>query len=166
MIFALLASVFFVSCKSVKVTTPSSEEDLPVTTALRKEYHEEQVRNDFRAVSEEVKNKFLKSYKADTKEYSILFFTKGFEGERVVVTSGESSVYDGSVKTNKVTGLAKNMRINNTEITIIYDEKTDKGIVLNSELAKKHKFIYVMKDINNEEKPYKVTFSDLLRPEK
>lgn len=166
MIFALLASVLFVSCKSVKVTNPSSAEDYPVKVALKKEYYEEQVRNDFRAVSEEVKNKFLRAYKADTSEYSILFFTQGFEGERVVVSNGESKVYDGGVKTNKVTGLAKNMRINNTEITIIYDEKTDKSISLNSELAKKHKFIYVMKDVKNDEKPYKVTFSDLLRPEK
>jgi len=70
------------------------------------------------------------------------------------------------VTTDKKTGLAKNMRILNTTETTIYDQATKKTIYIDPQKAMKHKFIYVMKELSNEDKPYKITYSDKLRPAK
>lgn len=165
----LMLSFTLIMCKS----TPVGGNDKPTSNAASKSedkkeelYFTEQVRNDFRAVSEEVKNDFLRAYKATEPQYSILFFTQGFNGEQITVKNSNGTVYKGSVLTDKTTGLAKNMRILNTENNSIYDQATKKTIFIDTKMAKQYKFIYVMKDLSNTEKPYKITYSDLLRPEK
>src|SRR5690606_27720771 len=125
----------------------------------------EDVRNDFRSVSEQTKNKFLEGYKATEKQYSILFFTQGFTGEQIHVKNDKGSVFKGSVITNKKTGLAKNMRILNTSTNSIYDQPTNKTIFIDTRMAYQNKFVYVMKNLSNKKKPYKITYSTLLRPE-
>lgn len=168
----LVAVLSIVSCKTSKknmvADDTKNEKDKKVLVKKDKEeiFYTEQVRNDFRAVTETAQKKFLESYNATDKEYSILFFTQGFTGEEVVVKNDKNTLYKGMVFTDKSTGLAKNMRIANTDITSIYDKATKKTIYIDTDKARKHKFIYVMKGNANEDKPYKITFSDKLRPEK
>ncbi len=168
-IFFLFAILAFASCKTTKTVKSSAdkkEEKKELVKKAESIYYTEQVKNDFRAVSESAKLKFLEAYKATDKQYSILFFTQGFNGEDVVVKNDNETLYKGSILTNKRTGLAKNMRILNTEETSIYDKATKKTIYLKTDKAHKHKFIYVMKSNENDDKPYKITYSDKLRPEK
>lgn len=168
-IFFLVATLVFVSCKPAKIadkTTIEKKESKTETKKGNTVYYTEQVKNDFRAVSENAQFKFLEAYKATEKQYAILFFTQGFSGEEIVVKNDNETLFKGSVLTNKKTGLAKNMRIVNTEETSIYDKATKKTIYLKTDKARKHKFIYVMKGNINDDKPYKITYSDKLRPEK
>lgn len=167
-----VAVLSIVSCKTSKKNTvkdaDKNEKDKKELVRKDKEevFYTEQIKNDFRSVTETAQKKFLESYNATDKEYSILFFTQGFTGEEVVVKNDNNTLYKGMVLTNKRTGLAKNMRIVNTDVTSIYDKATKKTIYINTDKARKHKFIYVMKGNVNEDKPYKITFSDKLRPEK
>ncbi len=167
----LICGLAIVSCKTAKTNTAndsSKKHDKRELFRKGKEevYYTEQIKNDFRAVTENVQYKFLQSYQATEKQYSILFFTQGFNGEEIHVKNDEGTLFKGSVLTNKKTGLAKNMRIVNTEVTSIYDKATKKTIYINSDKAAKYKFVYVMKGNMDDEKPYKITFSDKLRPEK
>lgn len=164
----LLFSSLLTMCKSTPVGgngKPIEEEPLKNEDKKDELYYTEQVKNDFRSVPESGKKKFLEGYKATESQYSILFFTQGFSGEQLTVKNSQGTVYKGSVLTNNKTGLAKNMRIINTENNSIFDQATKKTIYIDTKLASKHKFIYVMKDLSNKEKPYKITYSDLLRPE-
>src|SRR5690606_5777799 len=167
-----LGMLSVVSCKttakknSEKDSDTNDKKELVRSDKKEEIFFTEQTRNDFRAVSESAQQKFLEAYNATDKQYSILFFTQGFNGEDVIVKNGNSTLYKGSVLTNKTTGLAKNMRIVNTEVTSIYDKATKKTIYINTNKASKHKFVYVMKGNPDEEKPYKITYSDKLRPEK
>lgn len=151
-----LFSLTIVACKSKKVTL----------TEKTSQNYSEQVRNDFRAVSEKVQKEFLKSYKATEDEFSILFFTKGFFGEEISVNNNNQKVFKGLMLSDKKTGLAKNMRILNTQTTEIYDAGTNQKIIIEKNQVDGHKFIYIMKDTSNKEKPYKITYSNKLRPAK
>lgn len=169
LLLLLLFSSLLTMCKSTpfggngKTATEESSKSEDKKDEL---YYTEQVRNDFRSVSESAQKKFLEGYKATDAQYSILFFTQGFNGEQITVKNTKGTVFKGSILTNKKTGLAKNMRIINTENNSIYDQATKKTIFIDTKLASKHKFIYVMKDLSTPEKPYKITYSDLLRPER
>ncbi len=167
----LICVFTIVSCKTSKKSTVKDTDSNNKKELVRKDkeeavFYTEQIKNDFRSVTESAQIKFLESYNAVDKEYSILFFTQGFTGEEVVVKNDKNTLYKGMVFTNNKTGLAKNMRIVNTEVTSIYDKATKKTIYINTDKARKHKFIYVMKGNVNDDKPYKITFSDKLRPEK
>lgn len=170
--FLVACSLMFFSCKTAKTTkdTPVSTEKNTKkekeSTKLDKIYYTEQIRNDFRAVSESTQYDFLVAYKATEPRYSILFFTQGFNGEEITVKNDNGTLFKNKVVTNEQTGLAKNMRIVNTSITSIYDKATRKTIYISTEKAGKHKFIYVMKGNPDDEKPYKITYSDKLRPER
>lgn len=168
----LVAVFSIISCKTVKKNTvnDTDKNEKNKKELVRKDkeevFYTEQIKNDFRAVSESAQAKFIEAYKATDKQYSILFFTQGFNGETVTVKNDKETLFKGMVLTNKKTGLAKNMRIVNTNSTSVYDSATKKTIYINEEKAQKHKFIYVMKGNVNDDKPYKITFSDKLRPEK
>lgn len=165
--------LMFYSCKSLK---PSNDSTAKTEKNTKKEaekesksdeiHYTEQIRNDFRAVNENTQYEFLVAYKATDPHYSILFFTQGFDGEEVTVKNDNGTLFKNKVKTNPDTALAKNMRIVNTSITSIYDKSTRKTIYLHPENASKYKFIYVMKGDPADEKPYKITYSDKLRPER
>jgi len=168
-LFFLVITLIFVACKPAKIAETNKSETSEKKEEVRKNreiYYTEQVKNDFRAVTENAQFKFLEAYNATEKQYGILFFTQGFKGEEIVVKNDNETLYKGSVLTNKRTGLAKNMRILNTEETSIYDKETKKTIYIKGDKARKHKFIYIMKGNANEDKPYKITYSDKLRPEK
>lgn len=166
----LICGLAIVSCKTAKKTTSNDKEDNKEKKELvrkdEKVYYTEQIKNDFRSVTPNAQQKFLEAYNATEKQYAILFFTQGFSGEDIVVKNDSETIFKGVVLTNKKNGLAKNMRINTTEETSIYDKSTKKTIYIKGDKARKHKFIYVMKGNADEDKPYKITFSDKLRPEK
>ncbi len=167
----LLCVFTIASCKTTKKNTEKQNETTAKRELIKSDkkeevFYTEQVKNDFRSVTETAQRKFLESYNATDKEYSILFFTQGFTGEEVVVKNDKNTLYKGMVFTDKSTGLAKNMRIVNTDVTSIYDKATKKTIYLNTDKASKHKFIYVMKGNVTDAKPYKITYSDKLRPER
>jgi len=167
-----VCSITFFSCKTAKTVTNTSsttekESKIEKDAAKADEiYYTEQVKNDFRAVSESTQYDFLVAYKATEPQYSILFFTQGFNGEEITVKNDNGTLFKNKVVTNEQTGLAKNMRIVNTSITSIYDKASRKTIYIGTEKAGKHKFIYVMKGDSDDEKPYKITYSDKLRPER
>jgi len=167
----LLLLLLFAMCKTPQTvynTNPSdkSKKEERNKKEERDIYYTEQTKNDFRAVSEAVQKKFLNDYQAADEQFTILFFTQGFYGEVITVKNNDDVLYKDMVTTDKKTGLAKNMRILNTSETSIYDQATKKTIYIDMEKAAKHKFIYVMKDLSNEDKPYKITYSDKLRPAK
>ncbi len=164
----LLLLALFAMCKTPQTVFNSgnSEKKEEKKREESKIFFTEQTRNDFRSVSESVQKKFLHDYKASEKQYSILFFTQGYYGEVITVKNNGETLYKDMVTTDKNSGLAKNMRILNTVETSIYDQATKKTIYIDSEKAMKHKFIYVMKDLSSEDKPYKITYSDKLRPAK
>lgn len=167
--FLFLVTLLFAMCKTPKLatdTTTKKAERKKEAVAERPIFYSEQVKNDFRAVSEGVKDKFLNDYNAAEARYSILFFTKGFHGEEITVKNAEGKIFSDMMTTSKSSGLARNMRILNTLETEIYDAGNGKTIYINSEMAQKYKFIYVMKDLSNEDIPYKITYSDKLRPAK
>lgn len=155
--------LLFTMCKSKEIGSDGSRKE--EKTKSEKIYYTEQTKNDFRAVSDKVQKKFLKDYKADTEEFAILFFTKGFNGELITVKNEEGEIFKDIVFTDKETGLAKNMRIKSAVETEIYDKGTKKKIYIKPESVGKHKFIYIMKDTSGEQ-PYKITYSDKLRPAK
>lgn len=159
----ILLILLFATCKSKKNGVDISKKERKEKT--EKIYFTEQTKNDFRAVSDKVQKKFLKDYKADTPEYAILFFTKGFNGEEITVKNQEETIFKDIVFTDKTTGLAKNMRIKVGLETEIYDKESKKKIYIKPESVGEHKFIYIMKD-TKDEKPYKITYSDKLRPAK
>lgn len=170
---AILAAfgLLFYSCKSLKPSnTSTNENEKSNKKETEKEsksdeiHYTEQIRNDFRAVNENTQYNFLVAYKATEPRYSILFLTQGFNGEEITVKNDHGILFKNKVKTNPETALAKNMRIVNTDITSIYDKSTRKTIYIHPENASKYKFIYVMKGDPTDEKPYKITYSDKLRP--
>lgn len=166
----IFTSLLFVlaSCKSKKVAVQSDSKteiiDKTEEKAEREIFYTEQVRNDFRTVSDKTRDEFLNGYRATDKKYSILFFTQGFNSEEITVKNEDGVLFKGLVATDKNTGLAKNMRILNTKETEIYDKGSRKTIYISPEMAGKHKFIYVMKGNPDKDKPYKITYSDNLRP--
>ncbi|HLV45427.1 MAG TPA: hypothetical protein VKY32_00140 [Flavobacterium sp.] len=168
--FLIFTSALFLlaSCKSKKVAVQAEGKTETIEKTEEKSereiFYTEQVRNDFRAVSDKTRDEFLNGYRATDKKYSILFFTQGFNSEEVTVKNESDVLFKGLVTTDKSTGLAKNMRIVNTEETEIYDAGSKKTIYIAPEMASKYKFIYVMKGNQSEEKPYKITYSDNLRP--
>lgn len=159
----LFLILLFAMCKSKKNVTDSVIDEKGKKTETI--YYTEQTRNDFRSVSEKVQKKFLKDYKADSEEYAILFFTQGFNGEEITVKNEEGEIFKGIVFTDKETGLAKNMRVKSAIETEIYDKETKKKIYIKPESVSTNKFIYIMKETGGE-KPYKITYSNKLRPAK
>ena len=104
-LLVLLSVMAFVSCKTSKIKShdanKKNEKKEVVKTTKNEVYYTEQIRNDFRAVSDSAKQKFLEAYNATDKQYSILFFTQGFNGENIEVKNDNNILYKGSVLTNK-----------------------------------------------------------------
>jgi len=122
-----------------------------------------QYRDDFRSVSDKSKTVFLKGLNATSENYSVIILTKGFMGEHVTVFNGEKALYKGNPISHLETGIAGYFRIKNTVATKITDKMSQKEAVIDSKNAQKYKFIYIMKD-NTLPNPYKITYSNTLRP--
>lgn len=124
---------------------------------------EVQYKDDFRSAGDKEKSALLKKLKATGAGYSVLIFTKNYKGEKVTAASAKKTVYSGYPFSNLKTGIADQIRIDNTVDTRVYDSFTKKEAVITAKEAQKHKFIYLMKD-PGAENPFLITYSNTLRP--
>jgi len=120
-------------------------------------------RDDFEGLNPDQTTKVLKELEATDDKYSVLVFTQNYKGEKVIATTAGKRMYTNYIKSNKKTGVAAKARIENTANTRVYDNLTKKEIVIESEEAKKHKFIYLKKNLEGDT-PYTITYSNTLKP--
>lgn len=145
-----------VMCKTKNAATSAPVAKAPAAPSV-------QYKDDFRAVSASKKAALLKSMDASGSNYSVLIFTKGYIGEKVVASNPKKLLYGGYLISNKKTGIADKVRIDNTVDTKIYDSSTKKEVILEAHEARKHKFIYLMKE-SGKANPFTITYSNTLRP--
>ncbi|WP_010255876.1 hypothetical protein [Myroides injenensis] len=123
-----------------------------------------QVRDDFRSVTEKTKETYLKGMKATEDQYSVVILTQGYNGENITVKNDSKTFLKSMVMTDRSTGIAKSVRVENLKDFTIEDSYTKGDLIIESDHAKMFKFIYIMKNNKNKEIPFKVTFSNTLRP--
>lgn len=123
-----------------------------------------QIRDDFRSVSDKSREEYLNGMKANEEHYSVVILTKGFKGENINIKNDHTSFFKGMVMSDLKSGIAKSVRIDNTEDFTLFDGFTEGQLTIESDHAKMFKFIYVMKNNADKESPFKVTFSNTLRP--
>jgi hypothetical protein len=158
-VFLILCALLLVMCKSKQAANSGKTADKDKTEKTNIQY-----RDDFRAVSKTEREAFLKGLKATEKNYSVLIFTRGYKGEGIQVSNEKKIFFSSNVISNLKTGIAEEIRIDNTMDTKVFDSYTKKSVILESEETKKHKFIYLMKDNKNKENPFSITYSNTLRP--
>lgn len=173
---ALIA--LFSMCKTVK-TVFVPEKELTIEEKIEKIKEEDrlpeaedvvdlpdyaQVRDDFRSVSESTRDSFLKGMKATTDNYSVVILTQGFKGENISVKNSSQTFFNGMTITDLKTGITKSIRVDNMQDIVLSDTFTKGCVTIPSEHAKMFKFIYIMKNNANKETPFKITYSNTLRP--
>lgn len=146
----ILSALLFTMCSTSKSTKSTAKAEI-------------QYKDDFRSASEKEKSALLKKLKATGEGYSVLIFTKNYKGEKVTASNAKKTVYSGYPFSNLKTGIADQIRIDNSTDTKIYDSFTKKEAVITAKEAQKHKFIYLMKD-PGAENPFLITYSNTLRP--
>lgn len=149
-----------------KIEKIKEEERLPIEKDVVDLPEYAQVRDDFRSVSDQTRDNYLKGMKASEDKYSVIILTKGFKGENITVKNGSKSFFRGMTMSDLKSGIAKSIRIENEQDIIIADSFTGGELTIEADHAKMFKFIYVMKNNANKEIPFKVTFSNTLRPVK
>ena len=122
-----------------------------------------QYKDDFRAASDKEKAALIKKLKANADNYSVLIFTNNFKGEKITASNSKGRLYSGYPMSNLKTGIAESIRIDNTLDTRIYDNLTKQEAIVEAGEAKKHKFIYLMKNPGAKH-PFVITYSNTLRP--
>jgi len=106
-----------------------------------------------------LKKGLLEDYKAQEKNYSLLFFTGGFDKQNTQIINKKDTLYNGNLKTGSM-GLAEVLKINNTEpLKIIISDTILKLKIKN---MMDYKFIYLSKDYKGKY-PYTVTYSNTPR---
>ncbi len=123
-----------------------------------------QIRDDFRSVSESTKDTYLKGMRAQSENYSVVILTQGYKGENISVKNENETFYNAMTMSDLSTGIAKSIRIDNSLDFTVWDNYTKGEVIIENELAKKFKFIYIMKNNSNKNTPFKVTYSNTLRP--
>jgi hypothetical protein len=132
-----------------------------------------QIKDFENASFKHVVEKTLKEHNAEEEKYSLLIFTNFYYGEKIIVENAKDIMYYDSMKTIENFGLAKMIRINNNYNVKIIDKDIDIKILVKSNLAKTHKFIYIEKNkylkdevgvdsILNKKKVYKIIYSNTL----
>ncbi len=122
-----------------------------------------QVRDDFRSVTDKTKESYLQGMQATADKYSVVILTQGFKGENIVVKNSTKTFFKGMTMSDLSNGIAKSVRVDNTDSFTILDTYTNSEVTIESDHAKMFKFIYIMKN-SSKENPFKVTFSNTLRP--
>ncbi|MTG96959.1 MULTISPECIES: hypothetical protein [Myroides] len=123
-----------------------------------------QVRDDFRSVTEKTKENYLKGMRATEDKYSVIILTQGFKGEDITIKNENKTFLKSMIMSDLSTGIAKSIRIENTKDILVKDSYTKGEVTIETDHAKMFKFIYIMKNNSNKEVPFKVTFSNTLRP--
>nr|WP_317631779.1 hypothetical protein [uncultured Flavobacterium sp.] len=157
-VFLILLSTVIFSCTTTRTVTTKSGESIEVNT------NNVYFRDDFTKVSDQTKADFLSKHKANSDAYSMLILTSGYKGEIVKVNSTSSKIYEGTTYTVKSNGIAGYMRVKNSDDILITDDYTKQTALISADHLKKYKFVYVLKDNANKKQPYKITFSNSLRP--
>lgn len=123
-----------------------------------------QVRDDFKSVSSQKKETFLKQKKATSNTKSVIILTNGFKGEKITAQQNNKTVYSAYPITNLKTKYADSFSFINSENLIIYDSFSKKELLLESKKVSSYKFIYIMKTNTEKGESYKITLSNTLRP--
>ena len=153
--YILALSLLFVTCKSTKKVTTSTKEDTPTK--------ENFIYSDgFKAATAAQTAALLKDLSATAKNYSVIVLTKNFNGEEVTITNGTKQAYKGYALSNRATGIAEKIRIDNTADTKIYDTYTKKEITISASDAKKYKFVHVAKD-TSKKIPFVIVYSNKVK---
>lgn len=155
MAIILVTAFLMTMCSTLK--TGSNSTDKP------KKRPDVQYRDDFTSASDKEKTALLKDLKAEAKNYSVLILTQNYKGEKIIVSNSKKKLHNDYTISNLKTGIAKLLRIDNTVDTKIYDNLTKKETVIEAKDAKKHKFIYVMKNPGSKN-AFTITYSNTLRP--
>lgn len=174
----LVLIILFSMCKSAShIFTP--EKKLTVEERIEKIKEEDrlpeekdvfdlpdyaQVRDDFRSVSEKTKNNYLQGMKATDDKYSVVILTQGYKGENILIKNADQTFFKGMTISDLQTGIAKSVRVENGQDFIIQDNYTQSETTIEGDHARMFKFIYIMKNNTSKESPFKITFSNTLRP--
>ncbi len=173
----LFLIVFFSMCKTTKTIFTKSEENIEEKIEKIKEEERlpnekdvvdlpdyAQVRDDFRSVSEKTKENYLRGMRATEPQYAVVILTKGYKGENIRLKGDEKTYFNGMTMSDLKTGIAKSVRVDNSKDLVIHDNFTGKSLTIESDHLKMFKFIYIMKNNSDKEVPFRVTFSNTLRP--
>jgi hypothetical protein len=125
---------------------------------------EVQYKDDFRSATDKEKKALLKKLNAAGANYSVLILTQNYKGEQISVSNEKKTLYKEYPISNMKTGIADELRIDNTLDTKVYDNLSKKEAIISSKEAKKHKFIYLMKNPPGGDSPFRITYSNTLRP--
>lgn len=125
---------------------------------------EVQYMDDFRSASDKEKTALLKKLNAAGKGYSVVIFTQNYKGAEITASNAKKRLYRGYPISNLKTGIAEQIRIDNSTDTKIQDTTSKAEAVITVKEAQKHKFIYVMKSPPGGESPFRITYSNTLRP--
>ncbi|AJH13608.1 hypothetical protein [Myroides profundi] len=171
--------VLFSMCKSASHVATKPPKELTVDERIEKIKEEDrlpeeddvmdlpdyaQVRDDFRSVTDKTRDSYLRGMNASADNYSVVILTKGFKGENISIKGNSKTYYYAMTMSDLRSGIAKSIRVDNTQNIVLKDSYTGGSLTIESDHAKMFKFIYVMKNNANKETPFKVTFSNTLRP--
>lgn len=181
----LLLIALFTMCKSIPhgnnsstSSNTSSSKDLSIEERLEEIKEENrlpeekdvidlpdyaQVRDDFRSVTEKTRESYLQGMQATGDKFCVVILTQGFKGENIVVKNDTKTFFKGMTMSDLSTGIAKSVRVDNTADFTVLDTYTNSEVTIDKDHAKMFKFIYIMKN-SSKETPFKVTFSNTLRP--
>lgn len=154
-VYLLFLAFLFTMCKSTKAGQATAKTSRAEPTV--------QYRDDFTAAKAAERNALLKKLNASLPQYSVLIFTKGYKGEKVTAKNTSGKLYEGYPISNLKTGIAYAIRIANEMDTYITEDFTKNELTIPAAEAKKHKYIYVMKE-PGKRNPFTVTYSNTLRP--
>ncbi|KAF2514833.1 hypothetical protein E0W68_13455 [Flavobacterium salilacus subsp. salilacus] len=155
MTMILVTAFLMTMCSNLR--TGSNSTDKP------KKQPDVQYRDDFKSASDTELKALLKNLKAEAANYSVLILTQNYKGEKIIISNSKRELYSDYPISNLKTGIAQKLRIDNTLDTKVYDNFTKSETVIEAEEAKKHKYIYVMKNPGNKN-PFTITYSNTLRP--
>lgn len=125
---------------------------------------EVQYKDDFRSATDKEKKALLKKLNATGTTYSVLILTQNYKGEQIIISNEKKTFYKEYPISNMKTGIADELRIDNTIDTKIYDTFSKKEAIISAKEAQKHKYIYLMKNPPGGDSPFRITYSNTLRP--
>lgn len=146
----IITAFLFTMCGTSKSVTASAKPEV-------------QYKDDFKSADEKEKSALLKKLKATGSGYSVLIFTKNYKGEKIVTSNAKKTLHSANMISNLKTGIADQIRIDNSVDTKVYDHLTKKEAIISAKEAQKYKYIYLMKN-PGADNPFMITYSNTLRP--
>lgn len=141
----LVISITFAGCSSPKITYATNCHELPP-----KAVHD-----------------FLTRYDAKGDSATVLTFSGGYDHRMIKITNKNKVIFHDYMQSNKVTSLAKTLKINNNSDVVINDIQKKYSFTLKSKELKKYKYVYifrkyVLKKNDQYEMQYEITYSNTL----